>query len=443
MNFSFFYRLIFMAELLLGEALFAYQFKPRSHMVLRTILVLLSCLGLSFVFPAGWFVKPWCSVLYISYFAFTILGMVILFDEPLKNVVFCGILGYTIQHFSSETFELFRSLANVDTEGLLDFYSTGPFDLSPANFFLLFLKAGILFLVYFSSALFLRPKLLSDGVLKVSSVSLLLLTLLILLVDIVIGTVVLFVLPKDLPRLASFLLHLYNLLCCVLTLVLLYELTKRKKAESELLVLKQIRHREQEQYRVSKDNIDLINIKVHDLKHQLQALSEGKKITTGEVKEIERALEIYDTSLKTKNEALNVVLMEKGLLCKKNGIFLSCILDASRLAFMSEEDVYSLFGNLLDNAIEATLRKKEGERSIGFSMKTKGNLLTVDLYNGYEGKLSFSGGLPQTTKKDVAYHGYGMKSIRYTVEKYHGEMKIKAEKGIFDIVLLFPIPSGY
>ncbi len=62
----------------------------------------------------------------------------------------------------------------------------------------------------------------------------------------------------------------------------------------------------------------------------------------------------------------------------------------------------------------------------------------VNTHNCYEGKLSFDKMLPKTTKADTNMHGYGMKSIKHVVEKYGGEMSVKAENGVFNLNLIFP-----
>jgi sensor histidine kinase regulating citrate/malate metabolism len=109
---------------------------------------------------------------------------------------------------------------------------------------------------------------------------------------------------------------------------------------------------------------------------------------------------------------------------------------------MSETDVYSLFGNIFDNAIEAVSKLDEKERSIGFSIKRSGNFVAINIYNGYAGQISFANGLPITDKKNKNYHGFGIKSVRYVVDKYGGEMQINAQDGVFDLTLLFTCAEG-
>ena len=66
----------------------------------------------------------------------------------------------------------------------------------------------------------------------------------------------------------------------------------------------------------------------------------NKQVDTSEINKIEQAIDIYDSTYKTKNEALNIVLMEKGLICKNNQIELTCIIDASKLSFIKDNDIY-------------------------------------------------------------------------------------------------------
>ena len=163
----------------------------------------------------------------------------------------------------------------------------------------------------------------------------------------------------------------------------------------------------------------------------------NKQVDTSEINKIEQAIDIYDSTYKTKNEALNIVLMEKGLICKKNKIELTCIIDASKLSFIKDNDIYSLFGNLLDNAIEAVKNLEQSKRVISLQIKNSGEFLIIKTYNNYNGKINFVNNLPITTKEDKDYHGYGLKSINYIVKSYDGQMKIKTNNQVFDLTILF------
>ena len=47
------------------------------------------------------------------------------------------------------------------------------------------------------------------------------------------------------------------------------------------------------------------------------------------------------------------------------------------LSFMSDADIYSLFGNILDNAVEAVMKVEPERRAVTLSIKTVGNMIVV------------------------------------------------------------------
>ncbi len=184
--------------------------------------------------------------------------------------------------------------------------------------------------------------------------------------------------------------------------------------------------------------LTVINRKCHDMKHQIRKIGSTSAIEPDIVQEIESLVSVYDTNVKTGNEALDVILTEKSMICKSRGIKLCCIIDGKSIGFISPSDTYALFGNILDNAIEAVSELDSESRTVSLSVSCKNSFAVGNTHNCYEGKLSFDKMLPKTTKADTNMHGYGMKSIKHVVEKYGGEMSVKAENGVFNLNLIFP-----
>ena len=109
---------------------------------------------------------------------------------------------------------------------------------------------------------------------------------------------------------------------------------------------------------------------------------------------------------------------------------------------MAVEELYSLLGNALDNAIEATTREKDVERRIiTLHAAARGNLMTIHVENPCEKEPLFMDGLPLTSKPDTDYHGYGMRSMRYLCEKYKGVLTTSWVEGIFSLDILFPLEN--
>jgi len=230
---------------------------------------------------------------------------------------------------------------------------------------------------------------------------------------------------------------IYSVLTSALLFLMQLGMVSGKKKDLELGTIKSILESEEKQYFFEKSLIDTINIKCHDLKHQIALLEREGAARTELAGELREAVNSYDSVYHTGNTALDVVLTRESFNCEGKNISLTCIADGTCLDFISEADVYSLFGNILDNAIEATEKiADEKKRVISLSVAQEGYFINIHAENYYTDKLTFTNGLPQTTKADSAYHGFGMKSIKMLVYKYGGSLKIytKEERFVLDIM---------
>ena len=196
------------------------------------------------------------------------------------------------------------------------------------------------------------------------------------------------------------------------------------------------------QYVQSKESIELINYKYHDLKHQIAVLrsEEDPQKREAFLDEMEAEIRQYEAQNKTGNKVLDTVLTSKSLYCNKNGITFTCVADGTLLDFMDVMDICSIFGNALDNAIECEMKIPNKEkRLIHVTVSRQKAFLILKFENYCEEKLQYQDGNIATTKKDKKYHGYGMKSIRYTVNKYGGAVTIDTKENWFDLKILIPI----
>ncbi len=198
-------------------------------------------------------------------------------------------------------------------------------------------------------------------------------------------------------------------------------------------------------YQISQKSVDMVNRKYHDLKHQIMILREefGSKDALQYLDKMQSEIEAYEAQNKTGNKVLDTILTGKSLYCQQNDIKLTVVADGSLLNFMDIMDISSLFGNALDNAIESVgaIQDKE-KRLIHLTITRKKCFVRIRIENCYGGELDFQNGLPQTTKKNRNYHGYGLKSIKGTVQKYNGSVTIEAKDGWFELRILIPIGVG-
>ena len=194
-------------------------------------------------------------------------------------------------------------------------------------------------------------------------------------------------------------------------------------------------------YQLSKENIDMVNQKYHDLKHQINLLKTQAYVgkSTSYLEKMEHEIRVYETQNKTGNQILDAVLTNKAMICQNKEIELKFIVDGEALSFMEDMDVSALFGNMLDNAIESAEKQQEKQKRLIWLYVTKEKqFVRIRTENYCDEKIRFKNGMPVTTKKDRRLHGYGMKSIKSTVEKYHGSVVAAQENNWFELKILLP-----
>lgn len=233
-------------------------------------------------------------------------------------------------------------------------------------------------------------------------------------------------------------------------LVVLYMyhiLLHQMRAQVEVKTLQNMLAAQYANYRMSRDSVDMINRKYHDLKHQIAILraeaADGEAVSREDkmkyLDQMEDDIRQYEAQNKTGNNVLDIILTGKSLLCQRHHIELTVVADGHALDFMDTMDLSALFGNALDNAIES-VRKIDNysKRLIHLTIVREKGFVHIDIENTFSGEIHFRNGLPVTTKKDKGYHGFGVKSMRATAEKYGGSLTIDTRDDWFRVHILLP-----
>lgn len=421
----------FSFQLLVSESVFLIDIPKRKHFLTRLIIGLL----LQIVLGALWefMVIPLIPqllvqriLLYLGYALMTVIPILGSFEIEIQELIFILAGGYATEHM---TFSLSRMVLHL-------FH--GEYQLYGSLIHLLLTRyviygAGAL-TVYF---LIIRTK---KKVNKLADSDFRILVLAFIIMVFAIGLSAYWSYEYIGTGIGDVICPAYSFLCCALVLLMEYYVLRENSMKREQEMMEQLLQLSTAQQKSSKEAIDIINMKCHDLKHQMKALAkiEDDQSRAEYLQEIRGAVSIYDATYHTGCSALDYVLREKTLLFNERQIEFSCMVEGQMISYMSSADVYALMGNALDNALERVMKEKEGERIISFQIKHHHDMVLIHLENRCSSALKFEDGMPVTDKEDKARHGFGVKSMRYIVEKYQGEMIMSVQNGKFNLDILIP-----
>ena len=191
------------------------------------------------------------------------------------------------------------------------------------------------------------------------------------------------------------------------------------------------------QYKQSRESIDLINMKYHDLKHQIHMLRElnDKEQRDAFLDRMEADIKAHELQNKTGNSVLDTLLTGKSMYCHKHGITMTVVADGSLLRFMDAMDICSIFGNALDNAIEAVKKiKTDKEKVIEVFAQVRNDTIVSIVKNPTADKVDVNKLV--TTKPNKLSHGYGILSIKNLAKKYDGDVVFEWENYRFTASIL-------
>lgn len=349
---------------------------------------------------------------FIAWFAYSLAAMMFCQEMNLEQLICVGITSYSIQNlFANSKYFLLCYLERIPT------------GLSLA--LMLVLMAGIYFLFY---RCLVRPWGVKMQLgLEVNKKILLIVAIAVMVVMNILNSY-LYLTSSGTSEMARTMLLFA--ICSLLVVSLLSGIYDRSYSQYKQDVLAQLLSEQEKQRSLSQRTISMINMKCHDMKHQLLAMGlEG----TGESPWTREALdfvEIYDSFFRTGNEYLDLVLTEKSLLCQSEKINFVCNADGAAIGFMTPTDVYSFFGNALDNAIECQRDYPEDLRSISVNIhRSGGGFVSIVIRNYSQRSPQFRNGIPQTSKRDGSLHGIGTESMRYIIQDLYGGNLILRQEG--------------
>ena len=422
--------IVFVGELLLATSVYVFKLRRRNHFWLWLVLCLSCFIGFAYSWSLIPYINSVTSIIFsILFFFIAFFGLIgslmACFKVNIQAAMFLGTAGYAMQHF---TYKLIQIVIGSIEKGIPSFVDN---------------NYGI-YGIYASFVIISLPIFYNMFGKKIHNNETLIIEdsrLLIISIILIICTVILNLIYESFVKVSNLALFivgcLFDMVCCFLTLFIEFEMLKSKEISEAYIQMKTIWESEKKQLEISKENMDYMKILAHDLKHELNEST--LLISKDKVDELNHRIAAFGNSIKTGNDILDLVIAERTLIVQKENINLSIIADGSVLSNMKQSDCYSLFMNIMDNAIDAVKELPKDQREISLAVRESMGMILIHEVNPFKGTLNFKDGLPQTTKRDSMYHGFGTKSIKGIVDSYSGDCEISIKDyNIYVLNILLP-----
>lgn len=417
--------------LILGETAVARFFPKRRFYWLRLLLVLILAIGTNFGF---YFLKNSISGTISSNFLYlfsaflifliTLMGIPFCYKATIPSYLLAGTIGYCIQNSSYCLMSTIRVNLPID---------------ETENWYYLFLMLLAIFglenfLIYH---FYLKNPSNRKGIENIKEKRQIFITFFTILALSVLSSYGMKEATISGRKESWLVVYLFNTVVCAISMTSELELLISHRTIKESTRIKTMYEKDKENFKQANENIEMVNIKVHDLKHRLDAL--GNKISEEELDTLKKSMNVYEQIATTNCPAFDLVLKEKSLAFTNDRIRFTCFLDAGKINYIPKESLYSIFENAISNAIEAVKKLPEEKRIISVTGNDYGDYLSIHFENFCSPDEKAELGI--TSNQDKINHGFGLKSIKINVEENGGRFSVKKEGDIFSLDLLFRIKT--
>lgn len=178
----------------------------------------------------------------------------------------------------------------------------------------------------------------------------------------------------------------------------------------------------------------------HDMKNHLlilQAQAEDSQEIRRSIESLQEEIEGYEAYCHTGNDFLDVVIRDKIRAARSRNIDFQEMIRFEDGSFMEPLDISTIFGNALDNAIEASEKMAESMRLITVKAARIHDMMVIAVENNMQPDTPV---YERTSKKDTLMHGFGIANIQSAAERYGGQCTTKSGNGKFVLKVVIPIP---
>lgn len=231
-------------------------------------------------------------------------------------------------------------------------------------------------------------------------------------------------------------------LMCLIMYFVVQQMSKDNQTKLEYELMKEKEKYSKESMEIIKRSNEELREFKHDLKNYLLPLQEAMEtMPQSEMvkvwEKINQKIEDVQTLIQTGNSYVDSMINTKITLARSEKVDVKCTI-LSKMEGIDDLEFCSVFGNLMDNAIEAE-RKVTEKKEIIIFVEEKMGYLRLEIQNKIEKSVLNENSSLNTTKKDTSSHGIGHKSVKRTMQKVGGALKHYETGDLFCAEAVFPI----
>ena len=210
-----------------------------------------------------------------------------------------------------------------------------------------------------------------------------------------------------------------------------------EKRHEEEMIYQEIAYNDEYYQDVEKYQEQIQNIK-HDMKNQLATMYDAvergeRELVRDTLAEMLGDIRLAEDIIYSANPILNSLLKVKIAKAREKEIDMTVKAFVPKRMSIDSGDMGVMYGNLIDNAIEACMKIQEGKRFVDVETKYQDGKLLITIRNS---KTVDTNPNFITTKEDKRKHGRGIRSVRRVAEQYGGELLLEDEGNTFKVSLL-------
>ncbi len=184
---------------------------------------------------------------------------------------------------------------------------------------------------------------------------------------------------------------------------------------------------------------------LHDVNKHLQMIetiyqTNQKELAVTYAQEISQMLLPLTMQEYTNNPILNVLLNDKKKIANLHAISFQMDIGPVDLSFMEPIEVTTVFGNLLDNAMEAC-KAVETNKYIHMKLDNYHDFIVIIISNSTMPIEKWHLGKP--VSKKGKNHGIGLLNVENVIKKYHGSMILEENNQEFSCKIIFNKEDGF